>query len=364
MLYTMHRRIVNSPDRIQFPCIEIPYEVDFNTHSFENAKYNVAIAVPRANKHFAWFSMRRGKTVCFILEPERQMRSFDLRIRATLAMPADIRGIQDTVLYGSIIGEDVGSSVFIVEDICLHHGECMKRVPFGEKLRSLREMMQTGILRLPIRIESGNCPGFAMPFFLPQMMALSSGADIESLQQKCVYPVCKIQYKSSTDIVPCLNRALADIRRAAQPPPPLPRGVAAQGGGSAHHPKPRINPRRGQYKQRTVFCVRADTQQDIYQLYAQVSGRKEDFYDIANIPGLRVSRLMNGIFRNIRENMNLDFAEESDDEELFQDTRPDKYVDLELAVNMECEFDARCKRWTPICIAPRGARIVQMSALV
>ena len=39
---------------------------------------------------------------------------------------------------------------------------------------------------------------------------------------------------------------------------------------------------------------------------------------------------MNELFRNIKENSNLDLLEESDDEEEFENVNPDKYVYLEI----------------------------------
>jgi hypothetical protein len=56
---------------------------------------------------------------------------------------------------------------------------------------------------------------------------------------------------------------------------------------------------------------------------------------------------MNGLFRNIRENKNLDYIEESDDEEDFQNNAYDKYVDLHKGLAMECVFDFKWKKWTP-----------------
>ena len=71
---------------------------------------------------------------------------------------------------------------------------------------------------------------------------------------------------------------------------------------------------------------------------------------------------MNDIFRKIKENKNLDFIEESDDEEDFQDTKEDKYVDLQKIIQMECVFHSKFKRWIPKRIV-RNQRIVHISQL-
>ena len=55
---------------------------------------------------------------------------------------------------------------------------------------------------------------------------------------------------------------------------------------------------------------------------------------LACIPDFTTSVKMNKLFRNIKENKNLDALEESDDEEEFEDTSEDKYVDLSKNILM------------------------------
>ena len=56
---------------------------------------------------------------------------------------------------------------------------------------------------------------------------------------------------------------------------------------------------------------------------------------------------MNGIFRDIKENINLDALEESDDEEEFENVEHDKYVDLDKVVHMECQYNHTFQKWVP-----------------
>jgi len=60
---------------------------------------------------------------------------------------------------------------------------------------------------------------------------------------------------------------------------------------------------------------------------------------------------MNKLFRNIKENENLDALEESDDEDEFENDRQDKFVDLTKTHNIVCRFNHRFKKWAPIEIA-------------
>jgi hypothetical protein len=70
---------------------------------------------------------------------------------------------------------------------------------------------------------------------------------------------------------------------------------------------------------------------------------------IAHIPNYKTSVMMNSIFRNIKENRNLDALEESDDEDEISDPGK-KLVDLDKCVKMECAFNLRFKRWHPIAV--------------
>jgi hypothetical protein len=65
---------------------------------------------------------------------------------------------------------------------------------------------------------------------------------------------------------------------------------------------------------KAIFMVTADIQPDIYNLFMYKNG-KEEYYDIAHIPDFKTSAMMNKLFRNIKENDNLDRLEESDDED-------------------------------------------------
>ena len=72
---------------------------------------------------------------------------------------------------------------------------------------------------------------------------------------------------------------------------------------------------------------------------------------------------MNGLFRNIRENQNLDSIEESDDEDDFQDTRIDKYVDLAKTLSLECVFQPKFKRWVPLRVVREFGKIIHIGKL-
>ena len=102
-------------------------------------------------------------------------------------------------------------------------------------------------------------------------------------------------------------------------------------------------------KQTKVFKIKADIEPDIYNLITTKDGI-EEYNNFALIPDYKTSVMMNSLFRNIKENDNLDALEESDDEDDFQDIRNDKFVHLDRELNMLCEYNHKFKKWVPISL--------------
>jgi hypothetical protein len=104
-----------------------------------------------------------------------------------------------------------------------------------------------------------------------------------------------------------------------------------------------------------VFYVKPDIQNDIYYLYHATDSINTNSTcfsmiskDIAHIPDYKTSVFMNKLFRNIKENHNLDSLEESDEEEEFENIQIDKFVDLSKIIKMRCSFNYKFKKWVPM----------------
>tara|TARA_Y100000768_G_scaffold383564_1_gene365953 strand:- start:1661 stop:2515 length:855 start_codon:yes stop_codon:yes gene_type:complete len=93
-------------------------------------------------------------------------------------------------------------------------------------------------------------------------------------------------------------------------------------------------------KKYTVKCCINHDEYDIFD--------NDTFISKAYIPDYKTSVYMNNIFRNIRENKNLDLLEESDDEDDFENIYIDKYVDLEKKQLMNLEYDNTFQLWKPV----------------
>ena len=92
------------------------------------------------------------------------------------------------------------------------------------------------------------------------------------------------------------------------------------------------------------FMIRPDAQNDIYYVLHNQDEPITANTMIAHIPNYKTSVMMNSLFRNIKENRNLDALEESDDE----DETLTPLVDLNKCVKMICTFSHRFKRWQPV----------------
>ena len=106
-----------------------------------------------------------------------------------------------------------------------------------------------------------------------------------------------------------------------------------------------ILPYRETIKRECIFKVKANIDNDIYSLYCKDSKYKS--YGNALIPSYKTSVMMNNIFRNIKENHNLDTLEESDSEDDFENIDPAKYVDLTKEIYMYCFFNKKFRKWVP-----------------
>ena len=116
-----------------------------------------------------------------------------------------------------------------------------------------------------------------------------------------------------------------------------------------------------------VLNVSADLDSDIYHLMCRSNDQKSKTlvsYGVAAIQSYKTSVMLNKIFRNIRENANLDLLEESEDEDEFENTSQDKFVDLNKSVNMRCMYNKRFRKWEPIAIAPQHTQPSYMHQVI
>lgn len=90
--------------------------------------------------------------------------------------------------------------------------------------------------------------------------------------------------------------------------------------------------------------IKATTEFDIYKCYT-IKDKKMELLGKLHIPNYISSVKLNKLFRNIIENENIDYIEESDDEDNFQNESFDKFVDLNKTLLMKCKFNNKMNKW-------------------
>jgi len=339
----------------RFPQFELSYETV--SHKKVPQQYDICMAIPTGKKVFVWFTFHGKEDVCFLLDLNKDKRVFqstklDIQFHASLSL--------GTVLYGTVVlEEETGVRRFIAEDIFYYKGIQLKKSKMSEKLSFLLQFMNVMVEHRKNNKELL----FYLPVIWPTESSNNNGIDYGRLSSEIKsiigYPIHHIQYRSTTETAPFLNFMLSTginikqtdnnhtvVKSAFVPPHPI----------RADYSKP-------QYKFPTVFQVIADIQFDIYYLFAFGKNKTPVYCNIAHIPNYDTSVFMNGIFRNIRENKNLDYIEESDDEDDFQNSNIDKYVDTNKIALIECTFSHKFKKWIPVKVVGKHMKVVHISQL-
>jgi hypothetical protein len=334
----------------RFPEFELSYETI--SHKKVSPSYNICLAIPTGKKCFAWFTFHNNNDLCYLMDLNREKK-----ISKASVIPTQFdRSLSlGTVVYGTFIQEENGRQWFIIEDVLFYKGISMKKSNFGERLAFLAELM----MNMKQEFRDNKDVVFMLPLMWETKLIETMTEYPTTMPTDIYYPVHHIQYRSHQEIMPYLN---VNINKKI--------GVTVPG-ELKKNPICQLETRqlvmdymKPQYKFPTVFQVIADIQFDIYNLYAYGKNNQPVYYNVAYVPNYKSSVFMNGLFRNIRENKNLDYIEESEDEDDFQNTSIDKYVNIEKVLLIECVFNKKFKKWTPVRIADPREKIVHISKLI
>ena len=105
-----------------------------------------------------------------------------------------------------------------------------------------------------------------------------------------------------------------------------------------------------------IFKVKASIEDDVYTLYT-----KNGIYGNLLIQNYKTSVMMNNLFRNIKENKNLDLLEMSDSEDEFENIDPNKFINLEKTLYMKCKYIKKFKKWVPVCTVDSNCRLLSFN---
>ena len=348
-----------------FPKFELSYETMTHKKVFD---YNVILAIPDGQKCFAWFTSYKDDNVCFIMD-------INTNTNTITNVYTGLTGFNDklalgTILYGTIVNIN-GTSCFFIEDLYYYKGVNYSGKTFISRLETLKTVLKHEISQHAL---TSNYIVFGLPFMGTDLLVLLK--NIETLPYKPMYLkyrwyetkkiMCSEYYsraKTLETIRPTLAKNLETIRPETIRPeivrPTLTKNLAT----GTTNLKQNLNQKQNQLPI-SVFNITPDVRSDIYNLFISNDGNSElEFYDYAFIPDYETSVKMNKLFRNIKENENLDALEESDDEDDFENDKIDKYVYLDRSYKMNCQFNYKFKKWMPISVANTKDAIVSYRQL-
>ena len=321
-----------------FPKIELSYEIISHNKVYD-AEF--ILAIPEGKKYFAWFTSFKMQNVCILLEINGENKQIGhVEFGVTCFHEQLCYGV-GTILYGTIFRYE-GTRFFSIEDIYYYKGKSTHTIPYSNKLILGKQIFTTDIKQ--ISYYEGQ-----MVFGLPL---------IDSLYPNLLNAVGILPYK-----VKYLQFRYNTHRKIVNNP------YFKAGEGVQNN----YNNTRGQYQQQQtpritelIFNVKPEIQNDIYNLYSyNFDTKKCDYlFEVAFVPDYKTSVMLNNLFRNIKENKNLDALEESDDEEEFENDNIDKFVYLEKEYNMVCQYNQKHRKWVPVKLARKGDRVVTKKDLL
>jgi hypothetical protein len=313
----------------KFPKFELSYE-NITHKKVHNA--NVILAIPEGNRFFAWFTSYNNENICFALEIDDNNKIKSIKKINTSFMDCLCLAL-GTIFYGTMFKyNDI--SCFSIEDIYYYKGQNYIHTPYSNKLQLLKTIFTNEISQ---SLLNNRFTVFGMPLMYSAFNLLLP--DIQKLPYKISQLKFRFFEKNNVRKIMTMNYYnKIDTYQIDKKTEQIDKKIVQ-----------RDSYQRDKNKKTAIFKIMAGTEPDIYNLFITKNGT-EEYYDIAIIPDYKTSVMMNSLFRNIKENINLDAIEESDDETDFEDGREDKYTYLDRSFNIKCEFNYKFKRWVPISL--------------
>ena len=336
----------------EFPEIKLSYENITHNKVF-NAE--ITIAIPEGIKCFAWFTHYKNKNVCLIMELNAKKNIISVK-RVPCCFRNEIA--YGTILYGTIFIYSQ-TSFFTMEDIFYYKGKNVSSQTWIDKFVLFTQLMKYDVKQVAY---NDSFIVFGMPLYSDKI------DDIENKVKTVPYKIESIQYrlynKTSSYLYTPYETFIKNKRAPVEQRDPIikpivPKQIPKQMPTKRDAPYQKIKPTK------SIFIVRPAIQNDIYYLYCKTDTSTEPkYYDVAHIPNFASSVLMNKLFRNIKENDNLDRLEESDDEEEFENEKEDRFVNMDKTYNMVCSYNFKFKKWCPLYVSKSNVNIITENELL
>tara|TARA_B110000046_G_scaffold185797_2_gene229421 strand:+ start:1352 stop:2320 length:969 start_codon:yes stop_codon:yes gene_type:complete len=288
-----------------FPEIKLSYVKTL--HKKVTRIADIYIAIPMGKKYFIWFRFYKNKPNCFILEIDSYKRGIKAIFRKTCCFDDSLCAGLGTICYGTLLKhEDTKTPLFGIEDIYYLRGNDLRKINLYKKIANIEDMFKKHI---------------------KQVLYHKDGIIVG-------VPIISTSRKGIMDKLNSINYSIYAIQLRYYK-------------GNQYF----LNELYSGKIYKRCFVVRAEITYDIYSLYVlENKTDKRLLHCVAIIPDYKTSVMMNEIFRDIKENKNLDLLEESDDDEEFENIKDTKYIKNKEFI-MECVYMNEYKSWKPLGIA-------------
>lgn len=294
-----------------FHTIELSYE-QFSHNKVSN--FDLLLAIPKGPKCFLWITKFKNKfvSIFFILDKNKNISDISFYFFNDDSFNY-LTSFNGTIFYGTLFFTSF-HKCFSIENIFYHCGKNIQTHNWATKFSFIESLL------------SKNLQSICDPKIIIGLPILSQNIiQFQELLTNSVYTINKIDYRN-----------FYDSNKSVYNKPSIFQNYSSSISSNSFKSS----------NSYSVFLIKPTLQDDIYELFD--INNNNSFVDIAHIPDFKTSVMMNNLFRNIKENKNLDALEESDDESEFQNNSLDQFVFLDVSHKMKCYFNKKFQKWQPI----------------
>ena len=351
------------------------YKLSYGRILHNKVSADLYYLIPRGKKQFIWFTYFDNRNVCLLVDYKK---NYDSSVEILDMTPYDccfdkkLSYGKGTIINGILVTINKWK-YFVCEELLFYKGKNKFVKKQIDKMKIIKYIFKNELKNV---MYTKNTLTFAMPIMSDNFNNIISMSDKQ--QYKCYAIECiNLNMNNPLGYYKLENHTQEKIHINIDSKPYSNRDTNSNDNiklevnnrnnisykkhnvNTIHSPITH-NKRSNNVSNTVIFMVSADIKQDTYYLYT--NDNDEDPLT-AYIPDYKTSIMMNKIFRNIKENDNLDLLEESDDEDEFEDVSADKYVDTKKKIAMVCEYNTKFKKWKPIKCADIYESIVDKKTL-
>lgn len=283
----------------KFLKLNINLKNNLNNNNFNNKNIDLYVLNPKGLKCFLWLTNIENNNLICSIYYNATTKKYDINQYITCCDHILFSG--KGTLFSGILFKYNKNNYYSCSDIYYYKNEYVKFLKYYKKMYIFKNIFKNYIKQVSY---NSNFIIIGLPIIHNNLSIL------KNISKKIVYNVHSISYiNMSSNILYNSNKLLKNEKFA-------------------------------------YFKVKPEKSFDIYSLYC----KNDIYYGKAFINDYNTSVMMNNLFRKIKENNNLDYLEESDNEDEFQNNNIDKYVFLERNYVMKCVYIKEFNSWKPLNI--------------